>query len=84
MTNTSAKAFGPSRVWLNARFSRTIDEFAVGQTLKLDLREFYDEFGESFRAGGFFATRNPEAMVLCELENEGTVYGLVVVGSLVD
>lgn len=84
IANTSARAFGPSTVWLNGRFSHPIEGLEVGQTLRLDLREFRDEFGETFRAGGFFATRNPEALVLCELETEGRMYGLVVVGSLVD
>lgn len=84
IANTSARSFGPSTVWLNGRFSHPIDELAVGQTLRLDLREFRDEFGETFRAGGFFATRNPDALVLCELETEGQIHGLIVVGSLID
>lgn len=84
IANTSPRSFGASTVWLNGRFSHPLDALAVGQTLRLDLREFRDEFGEAFRAGGFFATRNPEALVLCELETEGRMYGLIVVGSLID
>ncbi|KAA0216002.1 MAG: hypothetical protein DYG94_09930 [Leptolyngbya sp. PLA3] len=84
IANTAARGFGASTVWLNGRFSHPIEGIDVGQTLRLDLREFRDEFGESFRAGGFFATRNPEALVLCDLETDGRMYGLVVVGSLLD
>lgn len=84
LSNTTAQAFGPSTIWVNGRFSKTIDGFAVGQTLKLDLREFRDQFGETFRAGGFFATRDPDALVLCELESGDSIYGLIVVGSLID
>lgn len=84
IANTSPRSFGPSTIWVNGQFSHVIQGLAVGQTLRLDLREFRDEFGETFRAGGFFATRNPEALVLCELETEGRMYGLIVVGSLID
>jgi len=84
MTNTTARAFGPSTIWVNGRYSHPIEGFGIGETISLDLREFYDEFGERFRAGGFFATRDPDALVLCQLENEGSMYGLIVVGNLLE
>lgn len=84
LTNTTARSFGPSTIWINGRFSMPIDGLAIGQTLRLDLREFRDEFGDTFRAGGFFATRDPDALVLAELENDDAMYGLIVVGSLMD
>ncbi len=80
MTNTSARAFGASTIWLNGRYSREIEGFAVGQTLTLPLGEFTDEFGQHFRGGGFFATENPDPMVMAEIETEGEIIGLVVVG----
>ncbi len=82
MTNTTAQNFGPSTVWLNGRFSNAIDGFEVGQTLLLDLREFYDQWGDRFRAGGFFATRDPDALVLVEIESQGVLTGLVMVGNV--
>lgn len=81
LTNTSARAFGPSTIWLNSRYSREIEEFAVGQSLTLPLGEFTDEFGQHFRGGGFFATENPDPMVMAEIEADGEMIGLIVVGN---
>lgn len=67
-TNTTARAFGPCTMWLNARFSRPLDGLKIGETLRLPLREFRDEYGDAFRGGGFFATELPEKLVLAQLE----------------
>ena len=83
MTNTTARSFGPSTVWLNGRFNRPIDGFRAGQTLTLDLYDFRDEFGETFRAGGFFATKAPEKIMHAQLETlvegDSRMIGLVMV-----
>jgi hypothetical protein len=80
MTNTSARAFGPSTVWVNASYAREIEAFPIGASLDLDLAEFVDEFGNHFRAGGLFATRRPDDVVLVEIEDAaGDIYGLIVV-----
>jgi hypothetical protein len=83
-TNTTAREFGPSTVWVNRWYSRPIDGLKVGETVSLPLDEFKDVYSDTFRAGGFFAKENPDVVVLCELEStsEGgatTMYGLVVV-----
>lgn len=83
-TNTTARSFGPSRLWLNARFSRPIDGVAAGESLRLPLKGFTDEHGDIFRGGGFFATEIPERLVLAQLELPGAdgkpvLLGLVVV-----
>lgn len=84
LTNTTAESFGPSTLWINMWFSHEIDGLAPGQTLRFNLRQFKDQHGEGFRAGGFFATREPERVVLAELEtDEGTgptLLRLIVVG----
>ena len=75
MTNTTARVYGPGTLWLNGRFSRRIDGLAIGQTLSLNLREFQDEFGVYFKAGGFFAADPPERVVLTQFEPDGTPAG---------
>ena len=84
LTNTTAKSFGPSTLWLNACFGRPIEGMLPGQTLSLSLKEFRDEFGDRFRAGGFFATKAPEVLVQAQLETivdgQSMLYGLIVVG----
>lgn len=87
MTNTTAINFGPSRLWLNRRFSRPIEEWRIGQTLDFHLSTFVDEFGETFRPGGFFAAEAPDTIVQAQIETPRTqsvmadvkVLGLVVV-----
>ena len=80
-TNTTARAFDPSTLWLNGRFSRHIEGLTLGQTVKLPLKSFKDEFGESFRGGGFFATQRPERLALAEIQVGNDMLGLIVVGN---
>lgn len=85
ITNTSATALGPGTLWVNRWYSRPIDGLGVGEAVTLPLGEFRDEFGEAFRAGGFFASEDADIVVLTQYETTqapyGTVlYGLVVVG----
>jgi hypothetical protein len=70
LTNTTAQALGPASpavLWLNRWYARPIDDLAPGQSLRLPLREFKDRYGESFRAGGFFAIQRPDTLATCEL-----------------
>ncbi len=85
LTNTTARAFGPSSIWLNRRYVRPIERLGVGQTLRLSLTDFRDEYGEAYRAGGFFAADAPDRLVHAEIESTGAdgkpeLLGLVVVG----
>jgi hypothetical protein len=80
-TNTSARQLGPGRLWVNQAYSKPIGVVGVGETVRLDLRGFRNEFGERFRAGGFFATRTPKDVVLVQMRERGEAdfTGLVVV-----
>ncbi len=75
MTNTTARGYGPGTLWLNGRFSRRIEGMAIGETLTLNLRDFQDEFGVHFKAGGFFAADPPERVVMTQYEPDGTPAG---------
>ncbi|MFM9958412.1 MAG: hypothetical protein ACKVZJ_10060 [Phycisphaerales bacterium] len=77
--NTSARPFRETTLWLNAQYGRVVPALDVGRTITLDLSSFKNEFGESFRAGGFFATERPDAIVLAQVELEAELVGLVVV-----
>lgn len=67
-TNTTPRAFGKSRLWLNQRFSREIEKIGVGETLELELSEFVDHNGDVFKAGGFFSADVPDIIALAQLE----------------
>ncbi len=89
-TNTTGASLGPGTLWLNRRFSRPIKEpIGVGQSVVIPLTEFRDEFGDAFKPGGFWATENPDAVALCQLEvpREGQaaeIIGLVTVQSVAE
>jgi len=84
LTNTTARSFGPSTLWINRRYSRPVGGLDIGQTVTLPLKQFRDEYGDPFRGGGFFATEQPDRVVMAELEtvaeSQTVIYGLVVVG----
>lgn len=68
MTNTTARTFGPGVMWLNQQYSAPVEALEPGETWELDLHSFVDEFGDVYRAGGFFAQRDPARVVLVEIE----------------
>lgn len=76
LVNTSAQALG-GRLWVNQWWSRELPSVEPGQRITLDLREFKDRFGKPYRAGGFFATENPDKLVLTQLQSGGEMLGLV-------
>jgi hypothetical protein len=80
LTNTTARAYGKSRLWINRWFCREIDSLGVGQTIELAQKSFRDQYGEAFRAGGFFATRKPQVVELVQMETADGMLGLVAVG----
>lgn len=88
-TNTTTTDFPQSTMWLNKRYSTPIPAIASGETVEIDLRQFVDEFGDTYSAGGFFAQRDPAPVVLAQIEvpnveGEPTLYGLVVVQNKYD
>lgn len=79
-TNTSAEAFPACRMWVNRWWSREIAPLDVGATASYDLRDFKDTYGDPFRAGGFFATEAPDKLVQAQIELNGEMVGLIVIG----
>lgn len=80
MTNTTTRTFAPARAWVNQWWCADFPGLTPGQTIKLDLSNFKDCFGDAFRAGGFFATQNPDALVKFEVEEEAGLVGFIVIG----
>ncbi|MBX3358231.1 MAG: hypothetical protein KF745_07370 [Phycisphaeraceae bacterium] len=80
MTNTTAEPIPAGRMWVNAWYSIQFEGLGVGETMVLSLDEFRDQYGDAFRGGGFFAAKQPERLVLAQIQTEDQVLGLVVVG----
>lgn len=68
LTNTTPAPLPAGTFWVNGRFSVAVEALGVGESRALDLRQFRDQFGERFRAGGFFASEAPEPVVLAQWE----------------
>lgn len=88
-TNTTTSDLPASTMWLNKRYSAPLPSVASGETSELDLRGFVDEFGDTYKAGGFFAQREPAPVVLAQIEvpddnGNPLLYGLVVVENKYD
>jgi len=79
LTNTSAENLLAGRMWINAEYAGDFGGLAIGETTTLSLLDFRNEFGETFRAGGFFATRIPSDLVQVQIEEESGLIGLIVV-----
>ncbi|MEQ8770183.1 MAG: hypothetical protein RIB60_06710 [Phycisphaerales bacterium] len=81
LTNTTAGSFGPGTLWVNRRFSHPVNGLGVGESLDLDLYDFVDEFGDAFRAGGFFAKQDPDPVVIVQYEAaaDDVMHGFVLV-----
>ncbi|MDX9912712.1 MAG: hypothetical protein RBS39_12855 [Phycisphaerales bacterium] len=88
-TNTTARAFGPTTIWINRWYSAPVESIEVGETISIPLKRFRDAESFAFRAGGFFASREPDTVTQAQLEvtrPDGTreLLGLIVIGERED
>ncbi|MBA4038966.1 MAG: hypothetical protein C0468_01320 [Planctomyces sp.] len=81
MTNTTGGTIRDARVWVNAYYQLAIEPWAPGQTVVLSLDEFRDEYDAPYRAGGFFAGRNPDKVYQVQIEHADRLDGVVLVKS---
>lgn len=79
-TNTTAAAIPPCRMWLNRWYALDFKGLGIGESTRLDLRDFKDRYGEAFHGGGFFATEYPDRLVLAQFEIGEDLVGLIVIG----
>ena len=81
IVNSTPNTYRNCDVWVNQRYLRHLETLGAGQTVRLSLFEFYDERGEKFSAGGFFATEpsTPVRMVELQLTEDVPLIGLITV-----
>lgn len=79
LVNTTADALPQGTMWINGQFSHAFEGLAPGARTTMSLKAFRNEFGEKFRAGGFFATQRPSSLVIAQIETDNSLIGLVVV-----
>lgn len=81
IVNSLPRTFRDVDVWVNQQYVRHVDEIPAGATVRLSLREFYDELGEPFNAGGFFRRIEPTPVVMVEIQtsDDEPLLGLIAV-----
>ncbi|MDP7029195.1 MAG: hypothetical protein QF733_03140 [Phycisphaerales bacterium] len=68
IVNSTASGWHDAIIWINQRFSAPLPSLRAGQTLQMELSAFRDDIGESFPAGGMWATRRSMPVRLVELQ----------------
>lgn len=81
IVNSTPHSYQNFDLWVNQRYVAHVDQMAAGQTIRLSLWDFRDEFGDGFNAGGFFRTRpaTPVRMVEIQAGPQQPMIGLVAI-----
>lgn len=72
IVNASPQSFGELDVWINRRYMLQLDRLAAGETRRVWFGDFFDQWGETPVAGGFFRTEAPTPSVLVQLQIDET------------
>ncbi|MHC4911283.1 MAG: hypothetical protein ACYTF9_16390 [Planctomycetota bacterium] len=81
IVNATPTSYRDFDLWINQRFVSRVDQLRAGETVKLSLWRFYDEYGEVFNAGGLFRTIEPTPLVLVEIQvsEDEPLIGLITI-----
>lgn len=81
VVNSTPRSFSDFHLWLNQRYARHVDRLDAGQTIRLSLWDFFDQWGGRFNAGGFFRSYEPTPVRLVEiqLDDAQPMVGLIAV-----
>ena len=81
IVNASPQKFRDVDLWLNQRYMYHLESLEPGQTLTLSLTEFFDGWGETPIAGGFFRTEAPTPSILLQIQTdqESPLVGLITI-----
>lgn len=81
IVNSTAVSYNFITLWVNQRFSLEIPPLLAGETMRIDLWEMRDTYGERFNAGGVWRTDQPTPLVIAEIQTAEDVplVGLIVI-----
>jgi hypothetical protein len=68
IVNASAQPFEDLDIWVNQQYMLHLDQLAVGETRTVWFGDFFDQWGETPVAGGFFRTDAPTPSVLVQFQ----------------
>ena len=72
IVNASAQPFNDIDIWVNRQYMLHLDRLRVGETRTVWFGDFFDQWGETPVAGGFFRTDAPTPSVLVQLQIDET------------
>ncbi|MDG1977727.1 MAG: hypothetical protein P8J88_09105 [Phycisphaerales bacterium] len=72
IVNASPQSFEELDVWVNRRYMLQLDSLAAGETRRVWFGDFFDQWGETPVAGGFFRTEAPTPSVIVQLQIDET------------
>jgi len=81
IVNSTAHSYSEFDLWVNQRYVHHIGSLGAGQTVRVSLWDFKDEFGDRFYAGGFFRVREAQVVRLVQIQQDETqpLLGLVTI-----
>ncbi len=79
LVNMTANSYHNFDLWLNERYVRRVGNLNAGETIRLSLYEFVDEFEEGLKAGGFLSTGRPDPIIKAEIETPTGMLGLIAI-----
>lgn len=83
LVNATANSYRDFDLWINQRYVHHVDALPAGETIRVSLWDFFDEWGQRFYAGGFFRSYPPQPVRMVEVQTgEGApMIGLVAIRS---
>lgn len=72
IVNASPQSFEELDVWVNRRYMLQLDRLGAGETRRVWFGDFFDQWGETPVAGGFFRTEAPTPSVIVQLQIDET------------
>lgn len=68
IVNATPQSFRDADIWVNRRYLWHLDSLEPGETRRVWFGEFFDQWGETPVAGGFFRTERPTPVVLLQIQ----------------
>lgn len=72
IVNASPQSFEEIDVWVNRRYMLQLDRLDAGETRRVWFGDFFDQWGETPVAGGFFRTEAPTPSVIVQFQIDET------------
>lgn len=81
IVNSTPHSYAGFDVWINQRYVRHVQSLPAGESIRLSLWDFRDEYGDRFNAGGFFRTHPPTPVRLVQFQtaSDEPLVGLIAI-----